>query len=370
MAPVDPRVRVIVDKLIPPEASLGTNQLPCTVYKTVPHYSIKSYGATNQDTLGKVFGVCTLPGHLKCRNHLKPATIQMSSEVADDMRKRIAELDPPARLGGTYYLRPRPALERPRPAVRRRRAARPPLETTTVDAYIYIEAGDIPICIPLLCSVEDDEWLTVHFRQFITCDVLGITPRQTNIPFEHYDAHVGRFVTHPPPHEKRYVDRNEVLVYRASGVANCPGVEELAARHIMPFHAPPLPSLLEHLDEHPYSDDDATRASSPERFRPSAHSDGLEIRYSSPGRALLTDPVSEPPSSPSTSQTSSSRLGASSARTAIASLRNVSSGRKRKREDDPGSARKRAKGKQHRHEDEGYEGVWEVVDNDLEVRVD
>ncbi|KAH9830170.1 uncharacterized protein C8Q71DRAFT_862752 [Rhodofomes roseus] len=324
----DPRVRAIVNDVVPSRDAQRASLHKCLVFPEVPHIPVVSFGVKNYEQLGKVFGVCNLPNGHKCANHKKPAKVQLSDADMEQVRVKVAELDPPAQLGGLVYFGAQTTSQRVT-----RSAARdgPATLSTMVDAFIYIKDGDIPITIPLLCTVVSDDFLKVYFRQPITSELLGFPLKGgSEIPFEHYDTRLGRFVPYPPVHEVRYFPRRDVLVYRRTNVLHCPGVVHLAATGRV-LGARPLPSLLDHLlAQGTQSSQALSPPPSPAGSELSLPSDGLEINYSSPGRVLSSARMfSQTPSSPTTEGGS------------------VSVGRKRKREEESVPPRKRsAKGKE------------------------
>ncbi|TFY51454.1 hypothetical protein EVJ58_g10554 [Rhodofomes roseus] len=353
--PTDPRVRAILDDFIPNREVFRPHLVGCTSCPAAPHIPVISYGVKDQSSVGKVFGVCTKLNGQKCTSHMKPAKAQLSDADMQEVHARIAALDPPAKLGGIVYFGARSLSQRGRRSAARK-AKEPPTETTMVDAWVYIKDGDMPITIPLLCTVLSEHWLSVNFRQPISCDVLGFKlDDDGEIPFEHFDARLGRFVAYPPAHERRYFLRREVLVYRHQDVLHCPGVVRLADIRRPFLDPPPLPSLLDHLRS--YSPDDVqssqTLASSPP-LSPAASewslpSDGLQIDYSSPGRVLTSGRTdfqassSPAPSGPGPSSAASTSVG-----------------RKRKREPESNVSRKRLAG------DAGKGKAREVVETDVE----
>ncbi|TFY54297.1 hypothetical protein EVJ58_g8945 [Rhodofomes roseus] len=368
MAQGDPRVKAIVHNLLPSRTRLRNSLLPCAVLPEVRHVAIASLGATNPSSLGKVFGVCTLPQGHRCLNHLKPAQLQMSEVQLQYIRERVAHLDPPARLGGSVYvgaditataLAPTPTQG----------PGRPHLQTVAVDVHIYIKNGDVPILLPVLC-IDRGDLLELTFRQTITCDVLGLKARDS---YELFNHQLRGFVAYPRAHERRYFPRQDVLIYRAPGVTDCPGLDDL----IWAGHAhdggpgpAPLPSLLQHM--HASLVATGNRSATPE-------DDAQAILQGTPGRVLRSGRVITPDASPSSSLPSSSARSTRSSQVSPAAG-SVSAGVKRRRDDEVSTPSKRtsAKGKQRMEEDEDEDEdedesqadeIWEVIDQDVEVLV-
>ncbi|KAH9913613.1 uncharacterized protein B0H18DRAFT_1126104 [Fomitopsis serialis] len=354
----DPRVKEIVNDYLPSNARLRQNLLPCETYPDVRHVAIVSLGASSASSLGKVFGICTLPRHRRCANHLKPGALQMTEAQLYEVRARVASLNPPARIGGVTFVGAQlpPAL-----IAAATGPGRPHLQTETVVVYVYIRDGDVPVSLPLTC-VDRGIQLQLTFRQPITCDILSLKPREN---YELYDAQLGEFVGFPRVNEHRYFLRDEVLVYRAPGVVDCPGLEDLVltSQQVLYDGPAPLPSLLQHMQAR----DSGDRSPSPD------HS-SQALLVSTPGRVLRSGRVITSDASPSTSSTSSP---GSSRRHSLpsSSTGSSSAGHKRKRGDLPASPSKRAanKGKARMEEpddaDESDDEVWVVVDDDEEIEM-
>ncbi|KAH9932514.1 uncharacterized protein B0H18DRAFT_1115766 [Fomitopsis serialis] len=347
MAPSDPRVRAIVNDLLPSADIQWGGLLPCTGYKEAPHFPIVSYGATTAATVGKIFCVCTAPKGSRCSNHLKPTTTQMTDEKFEEMRTRVAALDPPARFGGTVYLSEHPS-DHAGTVARPRRSEGAPKRMGMVDCYIYMKEADMPISVP--CS---SAFTTVIGLKSASASRLPATSSESSLAKGRYPSNIST------PFD----------------VVNCPGVVNLAAGRPVEFTPPPLPSLLEHMGGDLDGDEEeiANSPVSPADYLSSGSNDDLAIVYSSPGRVLLTPAASDVPSSPMTSE-GSSGPGPSSGPVGGSSRRTLSLGRKRERDDDPITLRKRRKGKErakeYEEESDGAWEVWEVLDDNIEVLMD
>ncbi|KAH9929429.1 uncharacterized protein B0H18DRAFT_1117462 [Fomitopsis serialis] len=359
MARSDPRVKSIINHHLPSRVRIRNSMFPCSVHPDVRHIPIVSFGATNRDTLGKIFMVCTSPTQARCGQHMKPTDLQMSEADLALVRRKVAELDPPAKLGGTWYIgQDDPVATAPDTP---RGRGRPQLEMTVVDCYVYIQDGEMPISIPLLATVRSKH-LEVRFRQAITCDILNFGPRDTKIDFEPFSPQLGDFDQYPRAQDKRFVPHDQVLVYRARGVLDCPGAADLAV-------GKPIPSFLQYMRTRGgESDSFGTPANSPIRGSAFMCSMDVDSSCSSPARYLRSGRNVSPSFGSPASASSSRRLARFDA-DVISSGGHTSKGTKRKRAEEHLTARKRAKGN-NRLDDRPVVGRWERIDDEIEMWIE
>ncbi|EPS94989.1 hypothetical protein FOMPIDRAFT_1054615 [Fomitopsis schrenkii] len=300
----DPRVKTLVEDALPPALRLHDSVLGCAAYRHVRHLAVASLGVNGAETLGLVYGVCPLPAGMKCANHMKPATCQMSDVDLKFVREAVAEMRPRAVLSGVMYVEG----ELPPQSKGEWRGVRhPPIATMTLDVWVYVKDGCMPIRLPLICAIQDDVQVEVVFRQPITCAVLGFSMADTDIKYERFHHGVGRFVSHPRPHEKLYIVRGEHLVYRAKDVVDCPGAKDLAVGR--PFQ-PQLPAFLDHLRaQQTPSKGGVARGSrtassaSPALSSTSVLADDFDVSIASPARVLRSGLILPDNDSPSSSRT-------------------------------------------------------------------
>lgn len=73
---------------------------------------------------------------MKCANHMKPATCQMSDVDLRLVRERVTQLVPPAVLGGVLYIDAELPLSAKGPY---RGMRHPPIGMVTVDVWVYVK---------------------------------------------------------------------------------------------------------------------------------------------------------------------------------------------------------------------------------------
>lgn len=221
----------------------------------------------------------------------------------------------------------------------------------------------MPIRLPLICACHDEQ-VEVVFGQPITCAALGFSMADTNIKYERFHHGVGRFVTHPRPHEKLYVVRGEHLVYRAQDVVDCPGAKDLAAGR--PFQ-PQLPAFLDHLCAQQATPNGrvatgsrGASSASPALSSTSVLADDFDISIASPARVLRSGLILPDTPSPSTSRKLTSASTNRQGVKANAPRKSISLGVKRKRSEPKVQAQKRARARGRSPEAGDYGEVWEI----------
>lgn len=226
----------------------------------------------------------------------------------------------------------------------------------------------MPIRLPLICAIQDDVQVEVVFRQPITCAVLGFSMADTDIKYERFHHGVGRFVSHPRPHEKLYIVRGEHLVYRAKDVVDCPGAKDLAAGR--PFQ-PQLPAFLDHLRaQQTPSKGGVARGSrtassaSPALSSTSVLADDFDVSIASPARVLRSGLILPDNDSPSSSRTLTSTSTNTQRVNVDAAEKFVSVGVKRKRSEPMVQAPKRVRRRGRSPEAGDFGEVWEICYDD------
>ncbi|KAL6300829.1 hypothetical protein BKA93DRAFT_828786 [Sparassis latifolia] len=236
MARTDPRVKAIVDGLLPRRDVLLSLLITCLVQLEQHHLVVASYGVTNAENLGVLFEICrTTP---TCGRHLKRLRAQMTWGNMAQCHEDVAALCPPPVLGGAGCLRsdkPQskatppptspmidtslPPSSPPPPSslllsssstspVFHRRGC-PPLNSATVSVLV---GSDIPLIIPTR-GIQREDYLEFKFKQSFIETVL-IDDSQGLSPYQRYFPHLKKFVDYPKHTDKQYLLPGDTPVYR------------------------------------------------------------------------------------------------------------------------------------------------------------
>ncbi|GBE83148.1 hypothetical protein SCP_0501950 [Sparassis crispa] len=241
MARTDPRIKAIVDGLLPRCDVLLFSLITCSVQLEQCHLIVASYGVTNTENLGVLFEICrTTP---MCGHHLKRLRAQMTWGNMAQCHKDVAALCLPPVLGDAGYLRSdepqseamplptspmintslppsslpssSPLSSSPSTSPVFCRRGRPLLNSATVSVLMVCKGSDIPLIIPTW-GIWHEDYLEFKFKQSFIETVL-IDDSQGLSPYQRYCPHLKKFVDYPKHTDKQYLLLGDTPVYRKKG---------------------------------------------------------------------------------------------------------------------------------------------------------
>ncbi|EPS92436.1 hypothetical protein FOMPIDRAFT_1021038, partial [Fomitopsis schrenkii] len=214
------QVKALIDSSVPPLRTLARDLEPCLTLPGVRHLPV--VGVRPGLTLGKIYGICTLPIGHECGNHKKLSPVQLAPNRLRILCERVAALNGPGLQDEFVAVHMTEHADGPQPA-----PGRPHLHTAVVDVLVYIQDGEPPILLTLEAIVRG-KLLEFVFQQDITRDILAVNRAVT---YESYNTRLGKFVAYPRSYDKRYILPGDVLIYRRSDVHNCPRVCTLSRQY-------------------------------------------------------------------------------------------------------------------------------------------